>query len=251
MSEFEQRSYHPVGQTTTPTQDAKGASYAGPNRGASPNPSPKRKLALKLLPWALGLVVLCAILGYFAASAPKNGKTGLGSALGSSSDGATGTSLAKPAAGKPFAQAPKTPPPITVPRSSPPVVPQNSSTLVIPPGPAIPQQNPAPPPPPVATGMPPAPAATTTPFAPVVYPARHDKHFGESCSGQLSLNSSGLAFSCPDDPHGGVQVAINEIASVDENGIRLTSGKKYHFSIPGMSKSSEEKLFTDWLSRVR
>ena len=30
-----------------------------------------------------------------------------------------------------------------------------------------------------------------------------------------------------------------------------TSGKKYHFSIPGMSKNNEQELFTGWLTRVR
>jgi hypothetical protein len=102
---------------------------------------------------------------------------------------------------------------------------------------------PSPAPPPVVT--------TSIPFNAITYPARHDKHFGEGCSGQLTLNSTGLTFSCPDDPDGTVQVAINDIGSVDENGIRLTSGKKYHFTIPGMTKSGEQQLFTGWLSRVR
>jgi hypothetical protein len=48
-----------------------------------------------------------------------------------------------------------------------------------------------------------------------------------------------------------VEVAINEIGSVDENGIELMSGKKYHFSISGMTKGSEHKLFADWLRSVR
>lgn len=89
------------------------------------------------------------------------------------------------------------------------------------------------------------------PFSPLVYHARHDKVFGGSCSGQLTLNSGGLVFNCPDDPHGSMQIALNEIGAVDENGVRLLSGKKYHFSIPGMSKSSEEALFTNWLRQVR
>lgn len=101
--------------------------------------------------------------------------------------------------------------------------------------------------------MSPPPVVTTTnaPYAPTTYPARHDKHFGDGCSGQLTLNSNELVFQCPEDPHGSVQVAINEIDAVDENGVRLSSGKKYHFSIPGMSKNSEQALFTGWLNRVR
>jgi hypothetical protein len=99
----------------------------------------------------------------------------------------------------------------------------------------------------------PAPPVVTTndPYTPTTYPARHDKHFGDSCSGQLTLNSNELVFQCPEDPGAGIQVAINQIDSVDENGIRLSSGKKYHFSIPGMSKNSEQALFTGWLNRVR
>lgn len=85
----------------------------------------------------------------------------------------------------------------------------------------------------------------------MVYHARHDKHFGEGCSGQLTLNAIGLVFNCPDDPSGSIQVALNEIGSIDENGIRLNSGKKYHFSISGMTKDSEEALFANWLHRVR
>jgi hypothetical protein len=98
--------------------------------------------------------------------------------------------------------------------------------------------------------MPPA-VTPNAPYGPVSYPARHDKHFGESCSGQLTLNSSGLMFNCPENPEGSVQVAINQIGSVDENGIRLISGKKYHFSIPGMTKSGEQQLFANWFNRVR
>jgi len=145
------------------------------------------------------------------------------------------------------------PPPSPVPQVQAPAVPQRT------PAPAAAPQNPATasmsataPPPPFKNVLPPAPTVTTgTPYPPVVYPARHDKHFGDGCSGRLTLNSSGLQFDCPDDPGGGVQVAINQIGSVDENGIRLTSGKKYHFSIPGMSKISEQELFADWFNRVR
>jgi hypothetical protein len=93
--------------------------------------------------------------------------------------------------------------------------------------------------------------AAKAPYTPVVYSARHEKHFGESCSGQLTLDSSGLIFKCSDDPHGTVQVALADIESVDSNGIRLISGKKYHFSIAGMAKDSEEQLFANWLHQVR
>jgi hypothetical protein len=98
----------------------------------------------------------------------------------------------------------------------------------------------------------PAPVVTgRAPFSPVAYNARHDKAFGGSCSGQLTLNNAGLNFVCGADPHGSLQVAVNEINSVDENGVRLNSGKKFHFTITGMNKPSEQQLFADWLNRVR
>jgi hypothetical protein len=84
-----------------------------------------------------------------------------------------------------------------------------------------------------------------------VYTARHDKVFGEGCSGQLTLDSSGLFFRCSEDPRASVQVALADIETVDGNGVRLISGKKYHFSIAGMGKSNAEQLFSNWLSRVR
>jgi hypothetical protein len=89
------------------------------------------------------------------------------------------------------------------------------------------------------------------PYTPVVYTARHDKVFGEGCSGQLTLDTSGLLFRCSDDPRGSLQVALDDIEAVDGNGVRLISGKKYHFSIAGMGRSNAEQLFSNWLSRVR
>lgn len=88
------------------------------------------------------------------------------------------------------------------------------------------------------------------PFTSVVYPARHDKHFG-GCSGQLTLNTTGLNFSCPTDSGDSVQIALNEISAIDENGIQTTSGKKYHFTISGVSKPAAQQLFSNWLHQVR
>lgn len=97
---------------------------------------------------------------------------------------------------------------------------------------------------------PPATAGTRAPFAPVVYSAHHEKHFG-GCSGQLTLNSGGLSFNCASDPGDSIQVGLNEIGAVDENGIQTTSGRKYHFSITGMSKPGVQQIFSNWLHQVR
>ena len=114
---------------------------------------------------------------------------------------------------------------------------------------------PPPQPPPVAGTVPPPmpqPVAPGKPaFAPLSYPARHDKLFGDNCVGQLTLNASGLSFSCPGNPGAALQVPLNQIGAVDENGILLVSGKKYHFSIRGMNKDAEQQLFSYWLHRVR
>jgi len=98
----------------------------------------------------------------------------------------------------------------------------------------------------------PAPAYSARPaYAPLSYNARHEKVFGGGCSGQLVLSSTGLQFNCLEDSHGSMQIALSEISAVDENGVRLTSGKKLHFTISGMNKPSEQALFTDWLKRLR
>jgi hypothetical protein len=156
----------------------------------------------------------------------------------------------KPSPAKPF-QAPPPPTRSTYPMPAPTVQPNQPSTTDIP----IPGQT-------VASGtVRPTPIAPNTPvvpvtparppFSPLVYRAKHDKVFGGSCSGQLTLNSGGLVFTCPGDPSGSMQIALAEIGAVDDNGVRLLSGKKYHFSIAGMTKSGEEALFANWLHQVR
>jgi hypothetical protein len=127
----------------------------------------------------------------------------------------------------------------------------NSSASVPQPTPAQPQYV-TPALPQTATNAPPPPRANSAraPFTPVIYSARHDKHFG-GCSGQLTLNTGGLVFHCAENPSDSIQVALNEIGAVDENGILTTSGKRYHFTISGMSKPAAQQLFSNWLHQVR
>lgn len=98
--------------------------------------------------------------------------------------------------------------------------------------------------------QPPAASSARVPFTPAVYSARHEKRFG-GCSGQLTLNTGGLNFRCAEDPSDSIQVALNEIGAIDENGIQTLSGKKYHFTISGMSKPAAQQLFANWLHQVR
>ncbi len=275
MSEFDGHSYNQIGQDPTPTESMDKTSWrrktlslwhtiwtpkkrngtdvaAGLYRGSPSAPSPRKNWTIKVVLLLLALPIAGMTIGYFTRLKAGTGATA-GSVVRSSMGALTHGTTAKPAPGKPFVPETQPPPPSPAPRIPAATAPQH------PPSAGAAPQNPvtaplsAPAPPPaVKNAPPPAPTVTTgTAYSPVVYPARHDKHFGESCSGRLMLNSRGLQFDCPDDPSGGVQVAINQIGSVDENGIRLTSGKKYHFSIPGMSKISEQELFADWFNRVR
>jgi hypothetical protein len=225
---------------------------AGPNPGLLSALFHGKNWTVKVLVLLLLLPFAGVTIGYVTRLKSGTGAT-VGSVVGSSIGTLTHGTTAKPAPGKPLVPDTQPPPPSPAPQIPAAAAPQH------PPAPAAAPQNPLTassgtpaPPVPFKNSLPPAPTVTTgSPYPPAVYSARHDKHFGESCSGRLTLNSSGLQFDCPDDPGGGVQVAINQIGSVDENGIRLMSGKKYHFSIPGMSKISEQELFADWFNRVR
>lgn len=210
-----------------------------------------KQWALLALPLLLVVPFIIAII-WFASSpnpllkapAKQKATNKLSSLLG-----AADSSKPKPAPGKPF-EAPPRPSPSTLPIASAPSVQPNEPATDVP----LPAQTigGAVAPAPVMPNNPSAPVAPArAPFSPLVYRAKHDKVFGGSCSGQLTLNSGGLVFNCPDDPHGSVQIALSEIGAVDENGVRLLSGKKYHFSIPGMTKTGEEALFANWLHQVR
>ena len=140
-----------------------------------------------------------------------------------------------PARQAPLSIAPKPQPPNAVPS-----FPQIASSPA--PTPVLPA--------PIPTAAPPAPvAAARPPYAPVSYNARHDKAFG-GCSGQLILSTAGLQFNCPGNAQESMHIAVSQISDIDENGVRLASGKKLHFSIAGMTKPSEQALFTDWFNRI-
>jgi hypothetical protein len=162
----------------------------------------------------------------------------------------TAEKQAKPSAGKPQLAASQAPPPVVMhPLPSSALEPQAPPAMSVPARPLNPAPGMANVPP--NAPQPPSAVAANSPYTPMVYSARHDKVFGEGCAGQLTLDNNGLAFRCPDDPGGSVHVALGDIEAVDGNGVRLISGKKYHFSIAGMGRSNEQQLFANWLSRVR
>jgi hypothetical protein len=71
------------------------------------------------------------------------------------------------------------------------------------------------------------------------------------CGGQLVLNSKGLSFGCSGNALKGFAIGVGEISGIDDDGIRLYSGKKYHFSIGKASKEQVAGLFTHWLALAR
>jgi hypothetical protein len=216
----------------------------------------------------VSLVLVCipiaaVLLGYLRRPASGGPETSSGSLFGDSP--VATEAKPKPAPGKPFpppSEEPAPPPAQISPDTAQPAPgnPQTAPALHNPAPHSPAPHNPAPPslgtqaqaPAPIIPARPPVlPASPPPKVAPETYPARHDKHFGEGCSGKLTLDASGLVFSCPDDSEETLRVAFNQIASADDNGIKLTSGKKYHFTIAGMSKDAERSLFRNWLSRAR
>jgi len=214
-------------------------------------PSGWKNWVLLALPMLLVVPVLAAIAWFAAKPNPLLKVTTTGKSTPFSSLlPAADSSRPKPAPGKTYQPPPPPLQSVYVPRVPPTLEANQPAATDMP----IPAQNmagaTAPPSP--ATAAPTAPSTSARPpITPLVYRAKHDKVFGGSCSGQLTLNSTGLVFNCSDDPHGSVQIALHEIGAVDENGVRLLSGKKYHFSIPGMTKDGEQALFTTWLHQVR
>ena len=212
----------------------------------------RRHLVLMVFLGMLACAMAGIIFGYITRPAPGTATQTADAQSGSPSDSASGEKKSKRAPGKPLMAETQAPPPVlTHPTPPPAIEPQAPAGMV----PVPPRSlNPSPSAPTSAPSSPPAlptPGVVPQPYAPVVYPARHDKVFGEGCSGQLTLDNNGLAFRCFDGGGDSVQVALADIEAVDSNGVRLISGKKYHFSIAGMGKSNVEALFANWLQRVR
>ena len=194
--------------------------------------------------------IAAVLLGYLRRPALGRQETSSGSLFGDSLSPTE--AKPKPAPGKPFPLPSEAPPPsVLAPPGPTSLAPESTQTAPLPHRPVSPSVA-IPTPAPVLPAQPPVLPVSPTP-SPVAetYRARHDKRFGNECSGQLTLDTNGLAFNCPDDADETLRVTVNEIASADDNGIRLASGKKYHFTIPGMSKDAEKALFRNWFNRVR
>lgn len=92
-------------------------------------------------------------------------------------------------------------------------------------------------------------------------PAIHQKAFGRSCSGHLTLTATHLHFECRPadggsaDPGRNVDVPADEVKASDRNGIVLRDGQRYHFTVsssPGvvMSDAEARAFFQNWVNRI-
>jgi hypothetical protein len=80
------------------------------------------------------------------------------------------------------------------------------------------------------------------------YPAKHKG--GDSCSGQLLLMAAGLDFVCPGDRGRSFTVGVDQVLDRDNDGIKLVTGKKYHFDVDGGGKQAVKLLFDEWVYRT-
>lgn len=218
---------------------------SNPHLGLSPRP---KYLTAKALFFLIAVPLAIAVIWLASRTGPIKRVAELGHVSSPSTLPAVGTKP-KPPAGKPFLP-PATPaplPPLPNWSNLQPANPGRGSPTPGAPGSAAAAVAPAPMP---GAASPSSVSAGRPAYAPLSYNARHDKVFGGGCSGQLILTSAGLQFNCPDDTHGSLQIALSEISAVDENGVRLTSGKKLHFSITGMTKPNAQAVFTDWFNRL-
>ncbi len=216
---------------------------SNPHPGLSPRP---RHLTPRAMFFLIAIPITVLIIWLATRTDTMKRAASLGQSVSHSSPFSSPEKKPKPPAGKYEQQttAPARQAPLS--GSSKPQTPNAApSSAQIAPSPATTPVVPAPFP-----AAPPAPVSAARPaYAPLSYNARHDKAFG-GCSGQLILSGAGLQFTCPGNSQDSMQIAVSEISGIDENGVRLASGKKLHFSITGMTKPNEQALFTDWFNRL-
>jgi hypothetical protein len=103
------------------------------------------------------------------------------------------------------------------------------------------------------SASPPVPAETTTSTAPSNPPSRVEMripgvhHLGRHhCDGELIFTDKDFSFTCPSDSF---TVERSMVAKLDNNGVLLVSGEKYHFDVAGYDKTGVQILFSEWLER--
>ena len=92
------------------------------------------------------------------------------------------------------------------------------------------------------------PAPAPVPETPLArYQAAHQVA-GPDKQGVLTFWQDAFRFDCTGDrnPEQTVVVRREEVQSIHKNGVQLLSGKKYHFTVRGMTKEQVAKLFEQW-----
>jgi hypothetical protein len=76
----------------------------------------------------------------------------------------------------------------------------------------------------------------------------HTQQFGHDCRGVLTLGDTSLEFNLYSDRNLSQSFMFykREIRSINKNGVKLLTGKKYHFDVPGMTKQQITQLFAEW-----
>ena len=82
----------------------------------------------------------------------------------------------------------------------------------------------------------------------ISFAATHKQAFG-GCTGELTLTSAGLHFSCSRHPD--LDIPVSFIAAAHKDGVIVASGERYHFIIANHTKGQVEMIFSLWLNRAR
>jgi type IV secretory pathway VirB10-like protein len=167
-----------------------------------------------------------------------------GSLLSSPWSGAS-YSTPKPSPIGRYQPAPPPPPPVqtvqAAPVLPPPQSPLNTDSAVVPP-PLTPTPAPAPPPAQNPTA--------SLPFG-VKMPAKRDG-FNNGCKdGELVLQVSAVIFTCRSDAGKSITLRVEQIRALDNNGVVINAGQKYHFDIDGKQRQDVHQLFAQWLDNAR
>jgi hypothetical protein len=98
------------------------------------------------------------------------------------------------------------------------------------------------PPPPAAAGL----AARLAEADTVVEIAGVHHQGRRPCDGKLLFTEHVFQLECPS---GSFAVERSDIEGLDNNGVKLATGEKYHFDIDGYSKAEVQGFFIAWLER--
>jgi len=97
---------------------------------------------------------------------------------------------------------------------------------------------------------PPRPCHKTWPAEGKTYTAERRGTKNDCKNGVLSLEMSAAIFTCSGDPKKSFSATTDDLKAVDDDGIALKSGEKYHFKIDGQNKQTVHDIFVDWTTQT-